>query len=106
MCTEFIDSVRQALVFGGYARVESGEESGGCFLVGFKGKLYKIFSDYQVSECSDGYDVAGCGEAYALGSLYSSASTEPEKIIEAALTTAEYFSPFVRAPFTIVKLEI
>jgi len=105
MCTEFINSIRQCLTSGGYARVDAGEESGGDFIVGFKGKLFKIFSDYQVSENVENYEAAGCGEAYALGSLYASVKDEPEEIIKEALECAEYFSPFVRAPFTILKLE-
>lgn len=106
MCTHFIDSLRQCLKEGGYAQIDKGEESGGCFLVGFRGRLFEIESDFQVGENADKYSAVGCGEEYALGTLYSlkdKKMTAAEQI-KSALACAEYFSAGVRGPFNILKL--
>lgn len=42
MCVDFIDALRECLKKGGYAKKENEVESGGTFLVGFKGKLFEI----------------------------------------------------------------
>ena len=103
MCTGFIDSLRACFINGGYAQNDKGEESGGVFLVGYKGRLFEIESDYQVAEVTDRYNAVGCGANYALCSLYTNDGT-PEEIVLTALECAEYFSAGVRGPFTILKL--
>jgi hypothetical protein len=104
MCTAFVDSLRNCLTSGGFAKVSCNEETGGFFLVGFKGKLFTVEADYQVEECVDQYTSIGSGESYALGSLFSSTKETPKEKIEDALKCAEYFNPFVRSPFTILKI--
>lgn len=108
MCTVFIDELRFCLKSGGYTKIEANEEVGGCFLVGFKGRLFYIESDFQVVECIDKYNSAGCGSSYALGSIYSDIGigiTDANDLIFNALECAEYFSAGVRKPFNILKLE-
>jgi ATP-dependent protease HslVU (ClpYQ) peptidase subunit len=105
MCTTFIDNVRQCLIDGGYATVTSNEEQGGVFLIGFKGHLFRIESDYQVAECSEAYDAVGSGQFYALGALYASTKEYIEDRIKEALECAEYFTPGVRGPFNILELK-
>lgn len=69
MCTSFIDELRKVFKDGGFARKESDEESGGTFLVGYKGRMFKIETDYQVGEAQENYYACGCGVYYALGAL-------------------------------------
>lgn len=69
LCTRFIDAVRDALKAGGYASKEDERESGGTFLVGVRGRLFRIDSDYQVGESHQPYDAVGCGANVALGYL-------------------------------------
>lgn len=104
MATVFIDAVRNALKSGGYARIDSGAETGGDFLVGYKGRLYKIEADFQVGESMDDFDCVGCGEDYALGSLYATRSLTASKRITLALEAAAHFSAGVRAPFVVKEL--
>ena len=74
-------------------------------MVGYKGRLYAIYESLQVAECVDNYDAVGCGEKYALGSLFMTQNLDnPEQRILQALKTAEYFSAGVRGPFIIEKL--
>jgi ATP-dependent protease HslVU (ClpYQ) peptidase subunit len=86
---------------GGFAKKESEVETGGVFLVGYAGRLFKIEGDYQVAETSDGYFACGCGESYALGALYATKKLKPRDRIRIALQAAESHSSGVRAPFHI-----
>ena len=104
MATEFIDVVRNTLKAGGYASKENETESGGCFLVGYLGRLFRVHSDYQVAESAYGFDAVGCGESYAAGSLHATPKLEPKKRVLLALEVAEKCSAGVRAPFHVMSL--
>lgn len=104
MVTDFVNGIRSCLKGGGYARTESGEESGGTFLVGFQKRLFVISDDYQVSEWALPYAAVGCGAPYALGSLYATEGESPEDRVRIALEAAEKFSIGVSSPFTIEVL--
>lgn len=105
LVTEFIDEVRNCLKKGGYARKENESESGGTFLVGYRGRLFYVDDDYQVGEMVDGIAACGCGADVALGSLFSTASTKltPKRRVELALQAAERMSAGVRGPFHIIS---
>ena len=103
MCTTFIDEVRKDLKKAGWLHVSNSVEKGGSFLVGYKGVLYSIDSDFQVGISLDQYDAVGCGASLALGSLYSTKSLDPITRINTALQAAEKFNAGVRGPFVICK---
>ncbi len=103
MATDFISAVRDCLRAGGYARNESGSEAGGVFLVGIRGRLYRIDSDFQIGRSIDLYDAVGCGEEFALGSLFGSANLEPEARVRLALEAAAYHSSAVCPPFHVMS---
>jgi ATP-dependent protease HslVU (ClpYQ) peptidase subunit len=107
MATDFIDAVRDCLKTGGYAEKDNGVESGGTFLVGVRGHLFFIDSDYQVGIPADEYAAVGCGEDLALGALYVTRMSDltPEERCLAALKAAERHSGGVAAPFHIVTTE-
>jgi ATP-dependent protease HslVU (ClpYQ) peptidase subunit len=103
MVTTFIDTVRQVLKDGGFASKKDENESGGTFLVGYRGHLFCVEGDYQVGEVAQDYCAVGCGAQIALGSLYTSPYAdridEPEQRLRIALEAAQEFSAGVRAPF-------
>lgn len=99
MVTEFVNSVRDCLKTGGYASKKEEVESGGTFLVGYAGRLFKIEDDYQVGEPVDGFDACGCGDQIALGALFASPSLKPQARLQLSLDAAERFSAGVRGPF-------
>jgi hypothetical protein len=103
MVTEFIDAVRQTLRGGGFAKKENDVERGGQFLVGIRGRLFFVDSDYQVGESTDGYAAIGSGFAYALGSLYATEGADNEDRVRASLKAAVKFSAGVAEPFNVVK---
>jgi ATP-dependent protease HslVU (ClpYQ) peptidase subunit len=104
MCTLFVDAVRKCLKDGGFAKKEHEVEEGGVFLVGARGRLFQIQSDFQVQESLRPYESVGCGQSYALGSLYSSRLKDPKALIIQALEAATEFSGGVGPPFQVIKI--
>jgi ATP-dependent protease HslVU (ClpYQ) peptidase subunit len=105
MVREFITALRKSFKEHGFSRIDSNEETGGCFLVGTQGRLFQIDADFQVGENLMEYAAVGCGESYALGSLYTTgthANLKPKWRLEAALEAAAEFSGGVCAPFNFV----
>lgn len=105
MVTTFIDSVRKCFGQNGFGKIpEKDTNVGGNFLVGYKGHLYSIHSDFQVGRAALQYDACGCGEDIALGSLFSTVGKKPEQRVKIALEAASKFSAGVAPPFTLLKL--
>ena len=104
MATEFVDAVRSCLKSGGYASKSNETETGGCFLVGYRGRLFNVMDDYQVGASAYGFDAVGCGQNAALGSLHATPKLEARKRVLLALEIAERCSAGVRAPFHVMSL--
>lgn len=104
MCIEFIDAVRARLSEGGFAKKENEVEHGGQFIVGVRGKLFTVYSDYNVQPDSDSFCAVGCGYSYAMGAMGSLPDTmDPRTRIEKALGVVARYSAYVRSPFHIVE---
>lgn len=106
MSTDFIDAVRKCLKSGGYAKIDSGVEEGGCFLVGWRGTLYVIESDFQVGRSVDGFNAVGSGQDLALGALH--ATRQPKDMpaaerVSMALDAAATYNAAVAEPFHLVS---
>ncbi len=101
MVTDFIDACRKCFAENGFGDKDA--TRGGSFLVGYKGTLYSVDSDYQVGIPNLQYDACGCGESYAKGSLYSSIGKPPKERLKLALEAAAHFSAGVHAPFVFVE---
>lgn len=101
MVNEFVEAVRSTLKVGGYAKTSDGRDEGGTFLVGCRGHLFRIESDFQVGESLDGYDACGGGEEVARGSLFTTRGwwDSPKQRVTAALEAAEHHNASVRPPF-------
>lgn len=106
MVTDFVDTARKCFKNGGFAEKDKEVESGGHFLVGFKGRLFRIESDYQVGENQLPFAACGCGQSSALGSLFSTHGiiAPPRDRIRIALEAAERLNAGVRQPFHIEVL--
>jgi hypothetical protein len=104
MHTRWLDALRRCFKDGGYARTHEGQESGGFFLVGYRGRLFCVESDYQLAQGADPFAAVGSGMYYALGCLHAfvGSNVEPVHRVERALQAAAYFDPFVRAPFVLI----
>ena len=101
MVTKFIDELRKCFGESDYSEFKEGD---GDFLVGYKGKLYEVRSDYQVAMPKEKYASIGCGCDIAHGSLHSTINKPGEERARLALEAAAHHSMGVRAPFKIVKI--
>ena len=104
LTTLFVDAVRECLHRGGWRRDKDQREEGGEFIVGYRGRVYQVASDFQVAIPASGYAACGCGAQVALGSLHA---TERSKVgtaerVRRALEAAEALSAGVRGPFVIL----
>lgn len=108
MATTFVDALRDSLIDGGAATVKNGQEEAGysVFLVGYRGRLFCVYSDYAVEEVLGGIDATGCGREYAIGAMAALKLLlipPKERILKALEISAEY-SKGVRPPFKVEKL--
>jgi len=107
MANTFISSVIRALDDNGYGKTENNQKEGGEFLVGVRGKIFHVHSDYQIGLYQANFDACGCGRDLALGSLYTThkvGKLSNPKRLEMALEAAQNFSAGVRSPWTILKI--
>lgn len=108
MVTGFIPVVRRILGDGGFRKKSNDAEEGGTFLVGYRGRLFRIDSDFQVGESAENYDACGCGEDVARGAIAATLLTQSDfphgDAVRNALMISEQHSAGVRGPFTILSL--
>jgi ATP-dependent protease HslVU (ClpYQ) peptidase subunit len=106
LCTSFMDAFRKCLSDGGSIGAEEHgeEEIESNFLVGYRGHLYRIETDYNVQIPKIGFDACGSGEDYALGSLFSTQNSKlsPEERLTLAMEAAACFSASVSPPFSML----
>lgn len=105
MVVHFVDAVRELFKESGFTTINNSKESGGIFLVGYRGRLFSIEDDFQVGETRDGIAACGCGRDYALGAMRGSNIIDPLRRIRTALKAAEYYSAGVRGPFFFETLK-
>ncbi len=101
LVTQFVEHVRLLLKSKGFAKIESNNESGGQFLLGYRGHLYSVDSDFQVGEMADGVDAIGSGCDIALGAMMALDRLPPTRRIRRALEVAAHFNMGVLPPFHI-----
>lgn len=105
LVTDFVDSVRGCFEQRGWPgkHDDVGREVSGSWLLGYRGELLLIDSDFQIGRSSCGYYAVGCGADIALGSLHSTRqSDDPERRVRDALEAAECHSAGVAGPFIVL----
>jgi len=108
LVAQFIPAVRDCLKTGGYTKIENNQEEGGIFLLGWYGKIYRIYGDFQVLSTISKFAAVGCGENYAMGALAAifaqTRNPNPEVEILRALEIAGTFSSGVRGPYYVLSV--
>lgn len=107
MTGPFIDAVIEEFKKKGYAKEKESQVSGGTFLVGWRGEIYFVDSDFQVGMVNDEFDCCGCGENYALGAIEALdryVGGTPEDRLHNAFEIVCKFSSGVRPPINIVSV--
>jgi ATP-dependent protease HslVU (ClpYQ) peptidase subunit len=106
MVSQLVPAIRQALKEHGYLYVKESNESGGTCLIGYRGQLFLMDSDFQIGEMSGDFYAVGCGADLALGAMHTIDRLKPiitpQQIIELALEAAESYSAGVIGPYIIV----
>ena len=103
----FVPFLRAEFKDTGWLRTENSRDEGGQFLVGIRGELFEITSEFAVLKMADGFNAIGSGSHYALGALRilkHNTDKEPTIKVGLALEAAAYFSTSVSSPFVIEKL--
>lgn len=98
-----VEQIRELMKDKGFSMVSENAETGGNCLIGYKGKLYELQSDFSLNRTLSGYNAIGSGADYALGSLFATSDLSPEDRIFTALSAAANFSPGVSPPFDIIE---
>lgn len=107
MVKKFIAKVIKIFDKEGFVPEDDHVRSGaGHFLVGTHGRLYTVQPDWQCLHLSRKWAAVGCGEQFALGSLYATSGTNwrAETKIREALKAAAYYSAGVCEPFLVRAL--
>lgn len=107
MVTYFVEDVRKLFKDHGYSSVNNNTEKGGEFIVGYKGRIFVIQSDFQVAEPQDNFAAVGAGEYHCLAVLECEkyrVDFTPESRLLKALHIAEKYCVGVGGPFVIKKL--
>jgi ATP-dependent protease HslVU (ClpYQ) peptidase subunit len=104
MATTFINKVSKAFKKGGW-EFNSEEGVAENFLIAWRDHLYLIDSDFQYGRHHGGYWAIGCGDDFALGSLYTTDGLPSEDRVEWALKAAAHHSTGVAGPFHILSTE-
>lgn len=102
----FIPQLKECFKLEGFSKIENNENDFcGILLVAFKGRIFKIYSDFSFTEFDENFDCCGSGEIYAMGALNVLTNrdglTDKEKV-EIALETAEKYCNTVRGPFNFL----
>jgi ATP-dependent protease HslVU (ClpYQ) peptidase subunit len=102
----FVEAFRDCLKQYGHAKVNSSQEDiDGVFLVGYRGKLYRVAQDMQIDTYQSQLAAIGCGGDYALGAVRAmSDEIEPVQRLCRALEISAEFSAGVAAPFYVEVL--
>jgi len=108
LVADFVPSARDCLEQHWYSEIKTKQEPGGTFLLGYRGRLYRVDSDFQIVPSRDNFDACGCGEDYALATLKTMhdllPNIRPPEQIYMALKTAEHFSGGVKGPFDVLSV--
>lgn len=104
MVSAFIPSVRKCFRDGGYVKSKDGVDSGGNFLIGYKGSLYEVDDDFQVGKLSDNIAAIGCGREIAKGAMHALGHLYPRERIIKTLEIVTYLNGGVRPPFVIEEI--
>ena len=100
----FVEAMRELLKAKAVTTVRENTESVWCCLVGYKGKLYQMESDFNISSTARGFDAIGCGDAYALGAMIALKDLEPIQRIMQTLAISGELCALVASPYYVETL--
>lgn len=103
MVGAFVGALRTVLKDGGFATVDRNVETGGRLLVGVRGQLFSVESDFGVLRQALWYNAVGSGATFALGAMHASRARAPVGVLLDGLRAAAQLNNGVRPPFSFVR---
>lgn len=107
MITEFIPQMRVDLSINDYPTHDDEKENWGV-MVGIRGHLFIIESDFHLSYDEQHYAAMGAGIEYALGAMHGmdtmGGHQNKNLFLESALLAAERYCPYVVKPFDFIEV--
>ena len=102
MNTQFVNAVRESAEEN---KLENSEEKDSAeLLIGLHGRIFELNSDWHIGEDLNNFNAIGSGSSFALGSLFSTKRMKNYRSrVQLALEASSSFSPYVKAPFTILE---
>jgi ATP-dependent protease HslVU (ClpYQ) peptidase subunit len=108
MVVDFVDALRNLMRDKGtLMKEEEGEAHDSEILIGYRGKIYVVESDFHVGNPIAPYAACGSGASYAMGAMYVLADDEklsPQEKINKALSASAEYCVAVKQPFSIMGL--
>lgn len=107
LVAHFIPALIDTYKKGQYLTKKDDSAVGGNFLLGYRGALYNVESDFQVGIPTLKYDSVGCGADLALGAmhvLHDMRDLTPETKIKTALQAASVHSAGVGGHFEVLYI--
>lgn len=101
MATSVADRIRKVVADNGYQRKKDEREHGGFALIGYKGRLYRLQEQYDLTPVGDGWIAQGAGEDIAIGVLAATEGMDGPDRVEHVLSLVARFSPWVAEPFVV-----
>jgi ATP-dependent protease HslVU (ClpYQ) peptidase subunit len=105
LCTDFVAAIRRARRSSGYDEMDGdGTECGPNMMIGVEGRLFVMYSDYQVSEFPLGAAI-GSAEDVALGAMFATRGSKmaPRRRVEVALQAACTHDTYCSPPFKYIS---
>jgi ATP-dependent protease HslVU (ClpYQ) peptidase subunit len=103
MVKSFVPAMKKCLEENWYPYHDD-EKEDWSIIVGVKGKIFYVESDYHVGHDINNYFAIGSGGDYALGAMYAVKDQDPRVMVRVGLEAAVEFSPFVKRPFNYVTI--
>lgn len=69
LCTNFVDEIKELFEKNNFSKLVENEAIGGSFLIGVKGRLFTIQSDFSVLEYKEKFTSIGGGYQFAIASM-------------------------------------
>ncbi|MCC6315425.1 MAG: hypothetical protein IT337_15580 [Thermomicrobiales bacterium] len=99
-----VDALRETFKAAGVAKISESVEQNGesTFMIGYRGKLYKIAHDWATVQIAAPYLAIGSGQEYAYGVLFATEKKNPRNRITTALEAASTFDIGCSGPYVIL----
>jgi hypothetical protein len=105
LSTDFAEEVHRVLTDGKSIDSNNGrDESDSAGLIAYVGRLFRISTDFSVTEPDRRFDAVGSGHELALGAIHALGIENPRAAVEAALAAASEIDPWTGGPVTLEEV--